>query len=83
MENTKLEEEIEDPAWVAHLALNAATEAVGLSLHTENRRLQARALIWHGLTLCNAAGGSTSVSAPGESGRGPGSLRSGGGAPQE
>jgi len=65
VENTKLEEEIEDPAWVAHLALNAATEAVSLSLHTENRRLQARALIWHGLTLCNTAGGSTSGSATG------------------
>jgi tetratricopeptide (TPR) repeat protein len=58
VENTKLEEEIEDPAWVAHLALNAATEAVDLSLHTENRRLQARALIWQGLTLCNTSGGS-------------------------
>jgi tetratricopeptide (TPR) repeat protein len=58
VENTKLEEEIEDPAWVAHLALNAATEAVDLSLHTENRRLQARTLIWQGLTLCNTSGGS-------------------------
>ncbi len=58
VENTKLEEEIEDPAWVAHLALNAATEAVDLSLHTENRRLQARALIWQGLTLCNTSGAS-------------------------
>ena len=28
VENTKLEEEIEDPAWVAHLALEAAKEAV-------------------------------------------------------
>jgi len=65
VENTKLEEEIEDPAWVAHLALNAATEAVNLSLHTENRRLQARVLIWHGLTLCNTAGGNTSGSATG------------------
>ena len=60
VENTKLEEEIEDPAWVAHLALEAATEAVDLSLHTENRRLQARALIWHGLTICNTSGRSSS-----------------------
>ena len=58
VENTKLEEGIEDPAWIAHLALNAASEAVDLSLHTENRRLQARALIWQGLTLCNTSGGS-------------------------
>jgi hypothetical protein len=65
VENTKLEEEIEDPAWVAHLALNAATEAVDLSMHTENRRLQARALIWQGLTVCNTSGGGASVSAPG------------------
>jgi tetratricopeptide (TPR) repeat protein len=63
VENTKLEEEIEDPAWVAHLALNAATEAVDLSMHTENRRLQARALIWHGLTICNTSSGVTGSSA--------------------
>ncbi len=42
VENTKLEEEIEDPAWVAHLALEAAREAVELARRTENRRLQAR-----------------------------------------
>lgn len=65
VENTKLEEEIEDPAWIAHLALNAATEAVDLSLHTENRRLQARALIWHGLTICNTSGGGDSATSPG------------------
>jgi tetratricopeptide (TPR) repeat protein len=65
VENTKLEEEIEDPAWVAHLALNAATEAVDLSLHTENRRLQARALIWQGLTLCNTSGGNSAGSTTG------------------
>jgi tetratricopeptide (TPR) repeat protein len=62
VENTKLEEEIEDPAWVAHLALNAATEAVELSMHTENRRLQARALIWQGLTICNTSGASSASS---------------------
>ena len=39
VENTKLEEEIEDPAWVAHLALEAAKEAVELARRTENRRL--------------------------------------------
>ncbi len=72
VENTKLEEEIEDPAWVAHLALNAATEAVDLALHTENRRLQARSLIWQGLTLCNTASGTaTGVFA---SGNGSGNL---------
>jgi len=53
VENTKLEEEIEDPAWVAHQALEAAREAVELSRRTENRRLQARSLIWQGLTICN------------------------------
>lgn len=53
--NTKLEEEIEDPAWVAHQALEAAKEAVEFSKRTENRRLQARAVIWHGLTICNTS----------------------------
>src|SRR5205823_301840 len=57
VENTKLEEEIEDPAWVAHLALEAAREAVDLAKRTENRRLLARALIWHGLTICNTSPG--------------------------
>jgi tetratricopeptide (TPR) repeat protein len=55
--NTKLEEEIEDPAWVAQQALEAAREAVEFSKRTENRRLQARAVIWHGLTICNTASG--------------------------
>ena len=59
VENTKLEEEIEDPAWVAHQALEAAREAVELSRRTENRRLQARALIWQGLTICNTASANT------------------------
>jgi tetratricopeptide (TPR) repeat protein len=59
VENTKLEEEIEDPAWVAHLALEAAREAVDLAKRTENRRLQARALIWNGLTICNTSPGTT------------------------
>ena len=59
VENTKLEEEIEDPAWVAHLALESAREAVELAKRTENRRLQARALIWQGLTICNTSSGST------------------------
>lgn len=59
VQNTKLEEEIEDPAWVAHLALEAAREAVALSRRTENRRLQARALIWHGLTICNTSSGAS------------------------
>ena len=58
VENSKLEEEIEDPAWVAHLALEAAREAVELARRTENRRLQARALIWHGLTMCSTSPGS-------------------------
>jgi len=58
VENNKLEEEIEDPAWVAHLALEAAKEAVELARRTENRRLLARALIWHGLTICNTSPGS-------------------------
>jgi tetratricopeptide (TPR) repeat protein len=59
VDNTKLEEEIEDPAWVAHLALEAGREAVELSKRTENRRLQARAMIWHGLTICNTSPGGT------------------------
>ncbi len=59
VENTKLEEEIEDPAWVAHLALESAREAVELARRTENRRLLARALIWQGLTICNTSSGST------------------------
>ena len=59
VENTKLEEEIEDPAWVAHQALEAAREAVELSRRTENRRLQARALIWQGLTICNTTSTNT------------------------
>ncbi|MDP9054855.1 MAG: tetratricopeptide repeat protein [Acidobacteriota bacterium] len=58
VENTKLDEEIEDPAWVAHLALEAAKEAVELSRRTQNRRLLARALIWHGLTICSTSTGS-------------------------
>ena len=58
VENTKLEEEIEDPAWVAHLAIEASKEAVELARRTENRRLLARALIWHGLTLSNTSPGS-------------------------
>lgn len=58
VENAKLEEEIEDPAWVAHLALEAAREAVELARRTENRRLLARALIWHGLTICGTSPGS-------------------------
>lgn len=58
VENTKLEEQIEDPAWVAHLALEAAKEAVDLARRTENRRLLSRALIWHGLTICNTSPGS-------------------------
>ena len=59
VENYKLEEGIEDPAWVAHLALEAAAEAVEFSKRTENRRLQARALIWQGLTICNTSSGAS------------------------
>ncbi|HTA42092.1 MAG TPA: hypothetical protein VK789_06585 [Bryobacteraceae bacterium] len=55
VENTKLEEEIEDPAWVAHLALEAAKEAVELAKRTQNRRLLSRALIWQGLTICSTS----------------------------
>jgi tetratricopeptide (TPR) repeat protein len=62
VENTKLEEEIEDPAWVAHQAIEAAREAVELAKRTENRRLQARALIWQGLTLCNTSSGAVDTS---------------------
>ena len=60
VENTKLEEEIEDPAWVAHQALEASREAVEFSKRTENRRLQARALIWQGLTICNTSASTAS-----------------------
>src|SRR6185312_3723872 len=55
VENNKLEEEIEDPAWVAHLAMEAAKEAVELARRTENRRLLASTLIWHGLTICGTS----------------------------
>jgi tetratricopeptide (TPR) repeat protein len=61
VENTKLEEEIEDPTWVAHQAAEAAREAVELSRRTENRRLQASALIWQGLTLCNISPGGSDM----------------------
>jgi tetratricopeptide (TPR) repeat protein len=52
VQNAMLEEEIEDPAWVAHRALEAAKEAVECARQTENKRLLARALIWHGMTIC-------------------------------
>jgi len=58
VENAKLDEQLEDPAWVAHLALEAAKEAVELARRTENRRLLSRALIWHGLTICSTSPGS-------------------------
>jgi tetratricopeptide (TPR) repeat protein len=61
VENTKLEEGIEDPAWVAHLALEAAKEAVELARRTENRRLLSRAIIWHGLTICSVSPASLDV----------------------
>jgi hypothetical protein len=50
-----LEEEIEDPAMVAHRALEAARESVECARHTENKRLLARALIWQGMTLCTTS----------------------------
>ena len=59
VENTKLEDGIEDEAWVAHLALECGREAVELAKRTENRRLQARALIWYGLTVCNTSPGAS------------------------
>jgi len=52
VQNAMLEEEIEDPAMVAHRALEAARESVECARHTENKRLLARALIWQGMTLC-------------------------------
>jgi tetratricopeptide (TPR) repeat protein len=61
VQNNKLEEGIEDPAWVAHLALEAAREAVEYSRKTENRRLQARSLIWQGLTICNTSAGASDL----------------------
>ena len=61
VENNKLEEEIEDPAWVAHLALEAGRESVELAKRTENRRLLARAMIWHGLTICNTSPGTADI----------------------
>ena len=57
VENTKLDEEIEDSAWVAHLALEAQRRRWIWLSRTENRRLLARALIWHGLTLSNTSPG--------------------------
>ena len=58
VQNAMLEEEIEDPAWVAHRAMEAAKDAVESARHTENKRLLARALIWQGMTLCATSPGS-------------------------
>ena len=58
VQNAMLEEEIEDPAWVAQRALEAAKEAVACARLTENRRLLARALVWQGMTLCATSPGS-------------------------
>ena len=56
IENARVEEGIGDstePGNHARLAQDFAHEAVELAKHTQNRRLLAHTLIWHGLTHCN------------------------------
>jgi len=56
IENARVEEGIGDstePGNHARLAQDFAHEAVELAKHTQNRRLLAHTLIWHGLTYCN------------------------------
>jgi tetratricopeptide (TPR) repeat protein len=56
VENAKFEEQIEEAAGThrhAQLAHDFAREAVELAKHTQNRRLLARAYVWHGMTLAN------------------------------
>jgi len=56
VENGKFEEGIEehdDPAAHAQAALHYAAEGVAFARHTQNKRLLARALTWHGMTLVN------------------------------
>ncbi len=55
IENARLEEQIdEDPERRVHLAHDFAHDAVECAKQTQNRRLLARALVWEGLTHCNA-----------------------------
>ncbi len=56
VENGKFDEGIEehgDPAAHAQAALHYAAEGVDFARHTQNKRLLARALTWHGITLSN------------------------------
>jgi len=56
VENAKFEEQIEEESDLSHraqVALDFAREAVEFARHTQNRRLQARAHIAHGLVLAN------------------------------
>ena len=56
VENAKLDEEVEEPADPGHHAQAArdfADAAVEYALHTQNRRVLARAYVWKGLTLSN------------------------------
>jgi hypothetical protein len=56
VENAKFEEQIEEESDLSHraqVALDFAREAVEFAKHTQNRRLQARAHIVHGLVLAN------------------------------
>jgi len=55
IENARLEEQIdEDPERRVHTAHDFAHDAVECAKQTQNRRLLARALVWEGLTHCNA-----------------------------
>jgi tetratricopeptide (TPR) repeat protein len=56
IENARVEEEIGDsaePGSHARAAAECAQEAIELAKHTENRRQQAEAYVWQGLTQCN------------------------------
>jgi tetratricopeptide (TPR) repeat protein len=51
VEHAAIEEQLGDPGQHREAAELFAREAVSLAGHTENRRLLARALVWHGLTF--------------------------------
>ncbi len=56
VENAKFDEQIEEAAGIqrhAQLAHDFAREAVEFARHTQNRRLLARAYVWHGMTLAS------------------------------
>jgi hypothetical protein len=51
VENARIEEQLGDPLQSREAAETFARDAVGFAGRTENRRLQARALVWQGLTF--------------------------------